>query len=184
MLDDRRQTIIKEIHFWKENKLLPDVYCDYLLALYTQGEDNNEGIEQFKSYPITLAELVCSSLVLIMVFLSFLMVYVFDMLALWELGLLAMICLFSTGLFWLMRKNTNYWYHVRLISLLLIYLIFSIQLGLYFTAYPWLINTILLINFIGWLYVSSRKKLKYLTIVSIISIVFMIIYLISRYFAT
>ncbi|WP_421379907.1 hypothetical protein ACOJQI_16590 [Bacillus salacetis] len=31
--------IINEIHFWKQNKMLPEQYCDYLLALYNQGED-------------------------------------------------------------------------------------------------------------------------------------------------
>lgn len=37
--DQRIKIIVKEINYWKENKLLPVVYCDFLLALYTRGED-------------------------------------------------------------------------------------------------------------------------------------------------
>ncbi|KAB7708743.1 hypothetical protein F9802_00915 [Bacillus aerolatus] len=39
MKDEKKLIIIKEIHFWKENHMLPDHYCDYLLTLYTQGEE-------------------------------------------------------------------------------------------------------------------------------------------------
>lgn len=38
MSDHRTEIIIKEIKYWKMNKLLPDIYCDFLLALYTKGE--------------------------------------------------------------------------------------------------------------------------------------------------
>lgn len=34
----RKQIIINEIAFWKKNKLLPEHYCDFLTALYAQGE--------------------------------------------------------------------------------------------------------------------------------------------------
>jgi len=33
----RRETIIREIEYWKRSRLLPEQYCDYLLALYTEG---------------------------------------------------------------------------------------------------------------------------------------------------
>lgn len=39
-MDARRKAIIiNEIIYWKESNLLPDQYCDYLLALYTEGTD-------------------------------------------------------------------------------------------------------------------------------------------------
>jgi len=34
----RRETIIREIEYWKRSRLLPEHYCDYLLALYTEGD--------------------------------------------------------------------------------------------------------------------------------------------------
>lgn len=37
MDQQRRATIIHEIKYWKDNHLLPSHYCDFLLALYTEG---------------------------------------------------------------------------------------------------------------------------------------------------
>jgi hypothetical protein len=37
MDDSRKQIIIKEIGYWKKTRLLPEHYCDFLLALYTEG---------------------------------------------------------------------------------------------------------------------------------------------------
>ncbi|MDM5211667.1 hypothetical protein QUF94_09460 [Peribacillus sp. NJ4] len=34
----RKKIIIKEINSWKESRMLPEQYCNYLLALYRQGE--------------------------------------------------------------------------------------------------------------------------------------------------
>ncbi|MEH6940009.1 hypothetical protein V7056_19515, partial [Bacillus sp. JJ664] len=44
MDQQRKQIIIKEIKFWKENRMLPEQYCDYLLSIYTEGElrDNSQ----------------------------------------------------------------------------------------------------------------------------------------------
>ena len=42
MDENRKQIIIKEIGYWKNNKLLPEQYCDFLLALYTEGTGLNE----------------------------------------------------------------------------------------------------------------------------------------------
>ncbi len=39
-MNDRKKTlIISEIKYWKQNKLLPAHYCDFLIALYAQGEE-------------------------------------------------------------------------------------------------------------------------------------------------
>ncbi|KZN98805.1 hypothetical protein P4T04_00115 [Bacillus badius] len=39
MKDEKKQIILNEISFWKQNHMLPEQYCDYLLTLYTQGEE-------------------------------------------------------------------------------------------------------------------------------------------------
>ncbi|MFB1080640.1 hypothetical protein [Jeotgalibacillus sp. JSM ZJ347] len=41
----RRETIVHEINYWKQNKLLPDAYCDFLMNLYTSGEGEFEEAE-------------------------------------------------------------------------------------------------------------------------------------------
>ena len=38
MNEQRKKIIVAEIKYWKQSKLLPDQYCDFLLALYSQGD--------------------------------------------------------------------------------------------------------------------------------------------------
>ena len=49
MAVDKKQIIISEIRYWKNNKLLPEHYCDFLITLYAQGEDPDEVAEKESS---------------------------------------------------------------------------------------------------------------------------------------
>ncbi|WP_153733202.1 hypothetical protein [Sporosarcina obsidiansis] len=42
MTTEKKKIIISEIQYWKKNKLLPEHYCDFLITLYTQGEELDE----------------------------------------------------------------------------------------------------------------------------------------------
>lgn len=44
MSNQRKQIILNEITFWKQNKLLPEHYCDFLSTLYTEGNHEGETI--------------------------------------------------------------------------------------------------------------------------------------------
>ncbi|MDZ5712195.1 hypothetical protein [Jeotgalibacillus haloalkalitolerans] len=44
----RKETIVNEINYWKQNKLLPDSYCDFLMNLYTSGEGEFEEVKELK----------------------------------------------------------------------------------------------------------------------------------------
>ena len=37
----KKEIILNEIQFWKKNNLLPSHYCDFLLALYAGGDEQN-----------------------------------------------------------------------------------------------------------------------------------------------
>jgi hypothetical protein len=37
MDEQRRKIITSEINYWKQNRMLPEHYCDFLLNLYTEG---------------------------------------------------------------------------------------------------------------------------------------------------
>lgn len=41
MNPQRKRIIISEIKYWKQSKLLPEHYCDFLIALYGQGDGEN-----------------------------------------------------------------------------------------------------------------------------------------------
>lgn len=42
MTNPRKKIILNEILFWKQNKLLPEHYCDFLATLYAEGTDLEE----------------------------------------------------------------------------------------------------------------------------------------------
>ncbi len=42
MNQQRKRIIISEIKYWKQNKLLPEHYCDFLITLYAQGAGDDE----------------------------------------------------------------------------------------------------------------------------------------------
>ncbi|MDN4495349.1 hypothetical protein [Ureibacillus aquaedulcis] len=46
MANAKKKIVLNEILFWKQNKLLPDHYCDFLMTLYTEGNETEleEGI--------------------------------------------------------------------------------------------------------------------------------------------
>ncbi|MEK4028782.1 hypothetical protein MKZ02_09530 [Pseudobacillus sp. FSL P4-0506] len=73
MKDEKKHIIIKEIYFWKENHMLPDHYCDYLLTLYTQGEELPENaVKKSSSKRLTVISLLAS---LFFVFISLFVLY-------------------------------------------------------------------------------------------------------------
>lgn len=49
MDDHRRKIIINEIKYWKQNRLLPEHYCDFLLNLYTEGSLEDDSTSRNRS---------------------------------------------------------------------------------------------------------------------------------------
>jgi len=71
---EKKEIIIKEIHYWKENKLLPDTYCDFLLALYTEG-NHYEETTAFSANSKTGTHLIWTSAVFVLLLFSALVTY-------------------------------------------------------------------------------------------------------------
>lgn len=38
MNETRKKIILNELKYWKKTKMLPEKYCDYLIALYSEGD--------------------------------------------------------------------------------------------------------------------------------------------------
>ena len=54
MNETRKKVIIQEIKYWKQSKLLPEKYCDFLLTLYSGGEENITPVKKKISFHIPL----------------------------------------------------------------------------------------------------------------------------------
>ncbi|QKS70874.1 hypothetical protein FLK61_29545 [Paenalkalicoccus suaedae] len=57
-MDERKKVIVEEIKKWRESKLLPETYCNFLLSLYLEGdveeETDNGATSSLKSYRTAL----------------------------------------------------------------------------------------------------------------------------------
>lgn len=42
MNEKRKEIILSEIKYWRQNNLLPEHYCDFLATLYSEGEDEEQ----------------------------------------------------------------------------------------------------------------------------------------------
>lgn len=63
MEEQKRKIIEHEIRFWKESRLLPEQYCDYLLAFYEDLEQENEQTKKRSlSFFLLLGSLFVSAL--------------------------------------------------------------------------------------------------------------------------
>ena len=49
MSNPKKQIIMNEIAFWKQSKLLPEQYCDFLMTLYSEGNHEQEVIGKAKN---------------------------------------------------------------------------------------------------------------------------------------
>ncbi len=52
MNQQRKETILKEIDYWKKNRLLPEQYCNYLLTLYSEGKHETKETSHRKVYQV------------------------------------------------------------------------------------------------------------------------------------
>lgn len=172
MPDNRTQVIINEINYWKEHKLLPDVYCDFLLALYTHGEEASH-----KSYSSKMF-LVYTILLIPLTPLSFVVIYITQFSPILQIGILTLFLIFAIWSYSIFKKHQYHFTYLALITMLILILLISLFLvQIFFTASS-LTQLIIIINFIGWFILGRKNELKFLTIKSVLAVVFTGIYIV------
>ncbi|WP_186575761.1 hypothetical protein [Aquibacillus kalidii] len=175
MSDDRTNIIIKEIHYWKEHHLLPSHYCDFLLALYTQGEENDStDVVTNKGFnPIHVFFYLTNSLLLP---LSLLVIYFTESNMIMQM-LLLIIFVAASFLFYRFFSNTKALKEsYSLIIFLLIIFLATIQTtNLIFssTIYLMILTTI---HCAIWFYLGWKKRLVFLSIAAVLGVITLIIF--------
>ncbi|MEK4486499.1 hypothetical protein MHH81_13040 [Psychrobacillus sp. FSL H8-0484] len=178
----RKQIILNEIAFWKKNKLLPEHYCDFLTALYAQGEL----VEQEKPTKAVLSKekknlllpvaigiltglllvalIFMSTAVLIPIIASGIAVFAFLYIAI----KLAKTKSIMTPLLFVFS------------ALLLLGLSFKVW-EIYFDNYPLLLIGLIIGNCLLWLFSGLLLKLVYFSISGILGIVLIVFYVFKLY---
>lgn len=174
--DERIDILINEINYWKEHKLLPEVYCNYLLALYTKGDEGTEEtIKGNGQHPILLFTGI-SILLISILLLSFIIIYFTSYSTLIKISILVTFILFIILLYYVF----NSYYFIRrlsLITLLLLILFLAALLSSVYITNTVLTFSIFIVNFIGWFVIGRKFNMKFLVIVSLLAILFTMIYI-------
>ncbi|MBM6619271.1 hypothetical protein [Bacillus suaedaesalsae] len=181
MNDIRKQIIIKEIEYWKRNRLLPEQYCNYLLTLYSEGEHetSERNIKQFEKLR------VMSPIILLFLLPAlFLFIYFNELSFGLQIVLQSAIVFFAVllALYHSKRKNQLYFTFYTILTLLLFFIVTIDIIEALFRGVPFLIEGTVLIHCALWYGVGKRSNIRLLEISGIIGIVFLIASILYKLF--
>ncbi|MBM7691789.1 hypothetical protein JOC77_001199 [Peribacillus deserti] len=170
---------MNEVHYWKNNKMLPEQYCDYLLALY-QG-DEEAGVSQ---KPLTVNKNK-KAVPLVSAFLSVcLTLYVnyFTELSFNLQILLTIIFLILAAGFLFLIRDEKIPLQIALVCLAFTFLLLTVKLAEYaFPGHSKVFYPILLIHCLIWMYIGKRLKMIYFILAGVLGSCFIAYFLIKNY---
>lgn len=108
MEEKRIATIVNEIEYWKKHKLLPDQQCDFLLALYTNGEKVTKIPGKSKmniSHESRMIKMMQLIILLLLLPFSFLVLYFTEFHSYLQLGILALFFSYAFWSFLILNKH-------------------------------------------------------------------------------
>src|SRR5690625_1359436 len=168
---ERKEIILKEISYWKENKLLPEQYCDFLIALYTEGE----GIEREKSSNVKQRgnRLLYIDLFILLLLIPFSLIVAYSLDVHWFSKILIytgmiLILLIHAYVF---RKKKSILAQIPIIISFLIFLIGSTTLTIFEIGPGIWLNLVVSLNCVLWILTGYFSKQLYLTISGFLGIV-------------
>lgn len=172
MTEDRKLIIIKEIKHWKESHLLPSHYCDFLLALYTEGEPEPETVtDKPDSDQINLFSVVIMALNLFLLPITFFILYFTHLNVTMQVLVSFFILAVAFGFYVVSKKKLELYIIYAFTILLSIILLISVTL-IHQNFGSILITSLLAgIQCISWIFIGFRKKSKFLVVLGSIGIV-------------
>lgn len=182
----RKQIILNEIAFWKKNKLLPEHYCDFLTALYAQGEEVADDRKEKHSEAILAKEkknisllYVVLGIVTILLIASLILITTAAFIPIIASGIA--ICAFLYIASKLARTKSVMTPLLFVFSALLLLGISFKVWDVYFYDYPSVLIGLIIANCLLWLFSGLLLKLVYFSISGIVGTVLIIFYVIRFY---
>lgn len=178
MQEQRKEIILKEINYWKENRMLPEHYCDFLLTLYTEGNGEEKSIKPEKS---NKSLLILSFIFLALIPTSIFLLYFTELSFILQMAISLIFLIFSFGGVFLYNKKQQS-VDVPTTTAAIIFLLMSVRMVLeFFSNNIIFLYIILLLNCAIWFYSGRKYKLLYFTISSYIGAVVLILLIIFKY---
>ncbi|MDT8861770.1 hypothetical protein N0O92_16275 [Alkalihalobacillus sp. MEB130] len=172
---NRKEIIINEIQHWKATKLLPEHYCDFLLTLYTEGDQD---VGKSNKKQTGLNQLWFTFLIVHVSFLlTILVIYFTDFLLVMQM---AFVVILTAAIWIIASKSTNQLvssYYFMLIAL--IFFLFSVEIAVLFFETSYSIPYLTIIHCIAWIIIGWRFSLRIFLLAGVLGLVFAIYILFS-----
>lgn len=184
MNEQRKRIIISEIKYWRNNKLLPEHYCDFLITLYAQGEDAHQK-EKNQPDSILLKEkkrisrsLLFYTMLVLVASASMFIISNYPVITLLFAASVVLVLLLMT-----IRKTstlviTQYIYIIT--SFLLLGMSLKVWLS-YFEGQTMLLLGLIMLNCVLWLFAGRLLKLVYFTISGTVGLLLIVGFLILSF---
>ncbi|MFE8703194.1 hypothetical protein ACFYKX_21680 [Cytobacillus sp. FJAT-54145] len=171
MDENRKKIIVKEILYWKESRMLPVQYCDYLLTLYTEGNRPKEFIKNQTKNRFDKKQYLFLMLIPVSVFL----IYFTELSFILQMALLAFLMI--SGLFVIFYfSKKGILMQIPLIVIALMLLLASVEIiSGSFPNNPQTLYMVLFLNCFLWLFTGWRLKILYFTISGLLGIALLIV---------
>ena len=160
-MNEKKKIIINEILFWKQNQMLPEHYCDYLLALYSQGEEIP--IQRILSTSKQTSFLFWL-LSIVLIAISLFVIYFTELSFVLQTAILACFVVFLSvvAIYFSKKGNTM---PILYVSSAVLLLIFSMELNKYLFGNNLTgLYIMLSLNCVLWMYIGKKLKLLYFSI--------------------
>lgn len=184
MMNERRKKIVlSEIKYWKQNKLLPDHYCDFLSTLYAEGEEQETHVVKSSTSLLhkekRKKKWMMISVVVFSLVIAALMQGMNDEIALLIGGVGIVLLL---GYATIKSVKSSIVLPFIYIASAFLLLVMSLKLwSLYFSEQPMLLIGLLMLNCVMWLFAGRFLKLLYFTLSGSIGLVSIIGFLVFQF---
>ncbi|WP_064091463.1 hypothetical protein [Rossellomorea aquimaris] len=174
---NRKDVIVKEIHFWKQNNMLPEHYCNYLLALYTEGEESAGSESPAKSK--TRLKLTGSIIAILLMFISLFVIYFTELSIVLQTAILAG---FVGFLLVMVIYYTKKQLPAALPFIASAFILLNISIEITEKVYngaPFPTYLALFLNIFLWLLVGYKFKLIYFSLSGVIGFLLLVIFILQ-----
>ena len=172
MNESRKQIIINEIIYWKKNRMLPEHYCDFLLALYTKGNGLQDQSQKSR---------LRKNILLLFIFIPIgIFLFYFTELSLTLQIVFGFILIIMGILLTFYSAKRGMLFQIPLIMTAFLLLFVSVQITVIHTSDDsFMLYIVLAINCFIWIFTGLKLKQIYFTISGIAGLILLIFSLIK-----
>lgn len=174
MSNQKKQIIMNEITFWKQNKLLPEHYCDFLMTLYSEGNHNEEiagksknavkNVDKRRNRNLSISFPISAVVILLLLF-----TIQFEWVVIAVAAIFAAGCLM--GAIYFAKRNHLLAVMLQLATALAILGVTLKVSTIYFAGNNEILYIFLIVNCIFWLLSGIKLKIIYFTISGVLGLI-------------